>query len=202
MPGNSGGGGTSSDFDEKKRRTSSTKTDAEAEGDKKLILMRPAVEMADDDPLHQDADNHHKQRAGDHGDDERAGIAVGDIAGVTAQHEHRAMREVEHAERAIDDGQSQQISASSAPSARPLKTCDTKFAQFTMLTASPRHSKCETPGTRHASLPRRRGHVELRYSRRACSRTRPASASAPRRARFRRCRSSLPCPSCPSAACP
>ena len=46
-----------------------------------------------------------KQRARDHGDDERTGIFEGDIAGIAAEHEHRAVREVEHAERAVDDGQ-------------------------------------------------------------------------------------------------
>ena len=89
----------------KKKRTISTKHDAEAEGDQKLILVRPAVEVADDDPLHHHADDHHEQRAGDHRDDEGVGIGVGDIAGVAAEHEHRAMREVEHAERAVDDRQ-------------------------------------------------------------------------------------------------
>src|SRR6185437_4741896 len=80
-------------------------TDAEAEGDQKLILVRAVIEMADDDPLHQYADDHDEQRARDHRDDERAGVLERDITGVAAEHEHRAMREVEHPERAIDDGQ-------------------------------------------------------------------------------------------------
>ena len=42
----------------------------------------------------------------------------------------------------------------------------------------------------------------IRYSRRGCNRTRPASASGLCRARFRPRRSSLPCPSCPFASCP
>ncbi len=67
--------------------------------------MRAVIEMADDDPFHHHAHEHDEQRAGDHGDGERPGILEGDIAGVAAEHEHRAMREVEHPERAIDDGQ-------------------------------------------------------------------------------------------------
>ena len=61
--------------------------------------------MADDDPLHHHADQHDEQRAGDDGDDERAGVGIGDPAGVAAEHEHRAVREIEHAERAVDDRQ-------------------------------------------------------------------------------------------------
>ena len=61
--------------------------------------------MADDQPLHHHANQHHEQRAGDHGDDEGAGIGIGDPAGIAAEHEHRAMREIEHAEHAVDDRQ-------------------------------------------------------------------------------------------------
>ena len=32
--------------------------DAEAEGDEQLVLVRPRIEMADDDPLHHHADHH------------------------------------------------------------------------------------------------------------------------------------------------
>ena len=79
--------------------------DAETEGDQELVLVRPLVEMADDAAFHHHADQHDEQRAGDDRDDERAGIAIGDPAGVAAEHEHGAMREVEHAERAVDDRQ-------------------------------------------------------------------------------------------------
>ena len=79
--------------------------DAETEGDEKLVLVGARIKIADDQPLHQHADQHHEQRAGDHRDDERAGIGVGDPAGIAAQHEHRAMREVEHAKHAVDDRQ-------------------------------------------------------------------------------------------------
>ena len=76
--------------------------------------------------------HHDKQRARDDGDDERVGIGVRDVTGVAAEHEHRAMREVEHAERAVDDGQPELISASRAPSASPLKSCETKLGQLIM----------------------------------------------------------------------
>ena len=75
MPANSGGGGTVFDRLPKKKRTSLDEDDAEAEGDQQLVLVRAVVEMADDQPLHQHADDHHEQRAGDHRDDERAGVA-------------------------------------------------------------------------------------------------------------------------------
>jgi hypothetical protein len=32
-------------------------------------------------------------------------VLVRDVTGVAAEHEHRAMREVQHAERAVDDRQ-------------------------------------------------------------------------------------------------
>ena len=56
MPANNGGGGTICDWLPKTKRTISTKHDAKAERDQQLVFMRPAVEMADDDALHQDAD--------------------------------------------------------------------------------------------------------------------------------------------------
>ena len=64
------------------------------------------VEVADDDALHHHADEHHEQRAGDNGDDERTRVGIGQPAGIAAEHEHRAVREVEDAERAVDDRQS------------------------------------------------------------------------------------------------
>ena len=67
--------------------------------------MRAVIEVADDHALHHHADEHHEQRAGDHRDDEGSGVAVGDKAGVAAEHEHRAVREVEDTERAVDDRQ-------------------------------------------------------------------------------------------------
>ena len=84
----------------------STKHDAEPEGDQKLVLVRAAVEMADDDALHHHADD----AAGTASPaitatmNEPVGL-VRDIAGVAAEHEHRAMRQVQHAERAVDDGE-------------------------------------------------------------------------------------------------
>ena len=38
-------------------------------------------------------------------------VGVGDPAGVAAEHEHRAVREVEDAERAVDDRQARRRSA-------------------------------------------------------------------------------------------
>ena len=78
---------------------------AETEGHQQLVFMRPVVEMPDDDALHQDAEDRHEQRSGDDGDDEGPGIIIGDIAGIAADHEHRAMRQIENAERAVNDGQ-------------------------------------------------------------------------------------------------
>ena len=105
MPWNSGGGGTSFECAGKEQAHQLDEADAEPEGDKELILMRTVIEVADDDALHHHAQHHHEQRARNHRDDERTGIFIGHEAGVTADHEHRAMREVEHAERAVDDGQ-------------------------------------------------------------------------------------------------
>ncbi len=99
------------------------KNDAEPERHEQLVLVRAIVEVADDDALHHGRRRIiDEQRAADHRDDERSGIAVGDLAGIAAEHEHRAVREVEHAERAVDDGQAGMISASSAPSTSPLNT--------------------------------------------------------------------------------
>ena len=53
---NSGGGGTICDWLAKKKRTVSTKTDAEAESDQKLVFVRPVIEVADDDALHHHAE--------------------------------------------------------------------------------------------------------------------------------------------------
>ena len=56
------------------------------------------------------------------------------------------MREVEHAERAVDDGQAGLISASNAPSASPLKTCETKLGQLIMNAITElldRRTRCE-----------------------------------------------------------
>ena len=70
-----------------------------------LILVGPAVEGSHHDPLHHHAKQHDEQGTGDDGDDERAAVGIGDPAGVAAEHEHRAMRQIEDAERAVDDRQ-------------------------------------------------------------------------------------------------
>ena len=96
--------------------------DAEAEGDEELILGRAAVEVADDHALHHHADQHDEQRAGDDGGDERARIGVGDPAGVAAEHEHRAMREIQHAERAVDDGEARGDQRKKRAEHQPVET--------------------------------------------------------------------------------
>ena len=105
MPVRSDGGGTVFDRLEKMKRTASTKHDREAERDEELVFERAAVEVADDDPLHQHADHQQEQRTRDHRDDERPGRLVRDVTRITTEHEHRAVREVQHAERAVDDRQ-------------------------------------------------------------------------------------------------
>ena len=79
--------------------------DAEAEGDEELVLVRAGIKVADDHQLHHRSDQHDEQRAGNDGDDEGARISVGDPASIAAQHEHCAVREIEDAERAVDDRQ-------------------------------------------------------------------------------------------------
>ena len=79
--------------------------DAKAESDEKLVLVWARIKMADDQPLHQHPNEHHKERTRDNRQDKRPGIGIGNPAGVAAQHEHRAVGEVKHAERAIDDRQ-------------------------------------------------------------------------------------------------
>src|SRR3546814_3424785 len=79
--------------------------DPEAEGDEDLVLMRPAVEVPDDQPLHHDADEHHEDGAGRDGNQIGIGQLVGNETGIAADHEHRAVREVEDTQRAVDDRQ-------------------------------------------------------------------------------------------------
>src|SRR4051812_47104208 len=67
--------------------------------------MRAAVEMTDDHTLHHDTDEHDENGSGDHRSNERPCVAVGEPTGVAAEHEHRAVREVQYSERAVNDGQ-------------------------------------------------------------------------------------------------
>jgi hypothetical protein len=60
----------------------------------------------DHDALHHHADDHDEHRAGKDGDNERARIGIGQPAGVAAEHEHGAVSEIEHAEGAVNDGES------------------------------------------------------------------------------------------------
>ena len=121
MPANSGGGGTSLRLTAEDQAYEFDKNDAETERHQKLIFMRPVVEMPDDDALHQNADNRHEQRSGNDGDDERPGVAVRDITGVTAEHEHRAVRQVQDAERTVDDGQARRDQRQQGAERQPVE---------------------------------------------------------------------------------
>ena len=181
--------------------------DAQAEGDEHLVLVWPGVERADDDPLRYHPDEHDEQRAGDDCDDEGARVSVCHPAGVTAEHEHGAVREVEHAERAIDDRQAGRDQRQQRAEHQPIEALRYKirpvdhasvrnsclgaisvkpagFAPGNMLRQR-RHGGCRAP--RHdgikafsASPIRRRRMAAVRRSRRACSRTHRVSASAAR----------------------
>jgi len=89
----------------KKQADHLNEADAEAKGDEQLIFVGATIEVANNDAFHQDAENHDEHRACRYGDDEGAGIFERDIAGVTTEHEHRAVGEIEHAERSVDDRQ-------------------------------------------------------------------------------------------------
>src|SRR5579871_415444 len=101
----------------------------------------------------------------------------------------------------------EEISASSAPSARPLKSWETKLGQLIMKddhghdlqTAEAAKTAGAAGQTRLPAAPRR---VSLTYSRRGCSRRRPASASTARRERSRQRPKGPPCFSSLSAPCP
>src|SRR6478752_304131 len=62
--------------------------------------------MPDDEALHDDADHPYEKRAGDHRGDERSRRLERYIARIATEHEHRAVREVQHAQRAVDDRES------------------------------------------------------------------------------------------------
>ena len=79
--------------------------DADAEGDQQLVFRRAAVEMPDKHQFDDAADHQQKERTRDHRDGERPGGVEGQVAGIAAEHEHRAMRQVQDAEGAVDDGQ-------------------------------------------------------------------------------------------------
>jgi hypothetical protein len=79
--------------------------DAKPESDQKLVFVRPVIKVTDDDAFDRHPEHHHEERTGDHRNDERLRVVIGHQAGITSEHEHRAMRKVQHAERAIDDGQ-------------------------------------------------------------------------------------------------
>src|SRR5262245_61142963 len=61
--------------------------------------------MANDHPLYQQADDHDENGASYDRSNEGVRVAIGQPASITAKHEHGAVREIEDAERAVDDGQ-------------------------------------------------------------------------------------------------
>jgi hypothetical protein len=79
--------------------------DSDAECHKDLILGRAAVEQPHHDTLNDDTDQKHEQRADAGGQEPGSGRLHDDEHGIGAKHEHRAMREVQHPERAQNDCQ-------------------------------------------------------------------------------------------------
>jgi hypothetical protein len=79
--------------------------DAQSERHEDLILVGPVIKMSDDDLLHRNAEEQHEARSRCDRDEVGAGILVSDDARIAANHEHRAVREVENAQSAIDDRQ-------------------------------------------------------------------------------------------------
>jgi hypothetical protein len=67
--------------------------------------VRPSVEITDDHTFHDHADQHDEKGARDHRHDKRVGVGKGEPPGIPAEHEHGAVREIEHPERAVDDRQ-------------------------------------------------------------------------------------------------
>src|ERR1700761_8259068 len=122
------------------------------------------------------------------------------------------MREVEHAERAIDDRQARTDQSQQGSERQAVEELRNEIRpvnhenksqyplyrpRLTSLSAAPTKTTSREGNTRDAE-----SKVSLRYSRRDYSRTHPASALNLRRARSRRYRNSLPCPSCPCPSCP
>jgi hypothetical protein len=78
---------------------------AEAEGDQDLILLRPRVVEANKPTLGSQANQQQHQRAQCERGGERVEMAQHHESRVGAQHEHRAVREIEHAQGAENDGE-------------------------------------------------------------------------------------------------
>ncbi len=125
--------------------------DAEAEGDQDLVFARAAVKVADNQAFHQHADDHNEQRAGDEGDDKGAGETIAEPAGIAAEHEHSAVREVEHAERAVNDRQAGRNQRQQRAEHQPIETLRDEIRPIyqgrpRLLTARPGRSAARLRG--------------------------------------------------------
>lgn len=80
--------------------------DAGAEGDQDLVLGRTLIEQPHDNALDDHADQQHEHEHHDEGEEPRAGGVQHHVGNVGADHEQRAMREVQYPQGAQDDGQS------------------------------------------------------------------------------------------------
>src|SRR6185437_10510566 len=116
-------------------------------------FVRTRIEVANDDPLHQHAEDRDEQGADDNRYDERSGIGVGHPSGVTAEHEHRAMREVQDAERAVDDGEPRRDQREQCAEYQPIEALRDEIAPIDhKFSSSPRSSRPGFPGhTGHPS---------------------------------------------------
>ena len=197
MPTRPAGGGTDLRQAAKEEARGLDEHDAEAKGEEQLVLVRTAVEGSDHDPLHHHADEHDEQGTGDDGDDERAAVGVGDPAGVAAEHEHRAVRQIEDAERAVNDrqagGDQREERAEHQPvealryEIRPVDHVVARLGEDRVPTLWPASTRPAMPnpsrrygrhdGVNAPSAPRRAERaVSVRCNRRACSRRRRVSA--------------------------
>ena len=79
--------------------------DAGAEGDQDLVLGRPAVEQPHHHTLDDHADEQHEDEHRGQSEEPRTGCVQHDIGDIGADHEQRAVGEVQHAQGAKDDGQ-------------------------------------------------------------------------------------------------
>jgi hypothetical protein len=128
--------------------------DTRSERDEKLILRRAVVEPSDQPALQQRAEDEHEHGSREHADDEGAGIAGHHIDRIGADHEQRAMRQVEHAQRAENDGEPAAYERQQHPKGKAVE------------------------GLRNQQ--RRAGHLTLRLSLRTCTRSRTGRASPAR----------------------
>jgi hypothetical protein len=94
-----------------------------------LIFVRPVVEALDDQPFEADADRQHEEAGRDRGEQERMRRLQSDEAGIGAKREQRPMREVEHAERAQDDGEAAARQCQKQAESKPVEGLGEKRRQ-------------------------------------------------------------------------